>query len=114
MKKYFITLAAIVLFTYTSQAQGKKKQFAWTPKYMTQVGLSADHITKVDAIKSSSTAEMKAVKDDAALAEDAKKTKLQDMQKKRLAAIDAVLTDEQKKKVEEIKASLKKETETAQ
>ncbi len=70
MKKYFITLAAIVLFTYTSQAQGKKKQFAWTPKYMTQVGLSADQITKVDAIKSSSTTEMKAVKDDAALAED--------------------------------------------
>ncbi len=113
MKKYLITLIALLVFAVSTNAQ-KKKQFSWTPKYMTQVGLSADQITKVDAIKSSSTAEMQAVKNDAALAEDAKKNKLQDMQKKRLAAIDAVLTDEQKKKVEEIKASLKKETETAQ
>jgi hypothetical protein len=52
------------------------------------------------------------VKSDATLAEDVKKTKLQDMQKKRLATIDAVLSDEQKKKAEEIKARIKAESAT--
>jgi len=55
---------------------------------------------------------MQVVKADAGLSEDIKKTRLQDMQKKRLASINSLLTDEQRKKAEEIKARLKKETES--
>jgi hypothetical protein len=111
MKKYIITMVALVVFAANANAQ-KKQQFAWNKKIMTEVGLSAEQQAKVDSIKSASNAEMQVVKSDATLAEDVKKSKLQEMQKKRLATIDAVLSDEQKKKAEEIKARIKAESAT--
>lgn len=111
MKKLIIALVALVVFAANTNAQQKKPQFSWSKKYMNEIGLSEEQQTKVDSVKSASNAEMQAVRSDAAMPEDAKKTKLQEMQKKRLAAIDGFLTDEQKKKVDEIKARIKKENE---
>ena len=96
MKKFLIATIAFFLFAATTNAQ-KKKSFAWNKKVMTEIGLSAEQQEKVEGIKTSSTKEMDAVKADAAMAEDAKKTKLQELQKKRLASIDALLTEEQNK-----------------
>ena len=86
----------------------------WNKKYMAEIGLSAEQQTKVEGLKTSSNEEVSAVKADVTLSEDAKKAKLQDVQKKRMTAIEAVLTDDQKKKVEEIKSRLKKESENKQ
>ena len=116
MKYFLITL--IALFTLTVNAQKKEKgqrqnknNFTWNKKYMAEIGLSAEQQAKIESIKSASNSEMLPIKSDSTLAEDLRKTRLAEMQKKRLAAIDALLTDEQKKKVEEIKARLKKENE---
>lgn len=111
MKKMMIALVALFVFAANTNAQQKKPGFSWSKKYMNEIGLSEDQQTKVDSVKSASNAEMKAVRSDAAMPEDAKKTKLQEMQKKRLTAIESFLTDEQKKKAEEIKARIKKENE---
>lgn len=111
MKKLIIALVALVVFVANTNAQQKKPQFSWSKKYMNEIGLSEEQQTKVDSVKSASNAEMQPVRSDASMPEDTRKTKLQEMQKKRLAAIESFLTDEQKKKAEEIKARIKKENE---
>ena len=117
MKYFFITLLALVTLTVNAQKKGKgqpqnKNNFTWNKKYMAEIGLTAEQQGKIESIKTASNAEMLPIKSDSTLAEDIKKTRLAEMQKRRLAAIDALLTDEQKKKVEEIKSRLKKESES--
>lgn len=116
--KYFL-ITVLALFTLTVNAQKKNKgqgqnknNFTWNKKYMAEIGLSAEQQAKVESIKSASNAEMQPIKSDSTLTEDVRKTKLAAMQQKRLAAIDALLTDEQKKKVEDIKDRLKKESDS--
>ena len=113
MKRILFALFALVLFSVNMNAQ-KVKQFSWNKKNMTEVGLSPEQQSRVDSIKTASNQEIEAVKSDSALSEDTKKNKLQELHKKRLVNIDALLTVEQKKKVEEIKARIKKENETSQ
>jgi hypothetical protein len=113
MKKFLIAAIALLVFATTINAQ-KKKGFAWNKKVMTEIGLSADQQVKVEGIKESSNKEMDVVKADGAMAEDAKKTKLHELQKKRASAIDSVLTVDQKKKADEMKAKIKAENEGGQ
>ena len=114
MKYFLIALLAFITVTVNGQKKEKgqqknKNNFSWNKKYMTEIGLSAEQQAKIESIKRSSNADMLPIKSDSTLAADIKTTRLAEMQKKRLAAIDALLTDEQKKKVEEIKERLKKE-----
>lgn len=113
MKKFLIAVIALLVFATTTNAQ-KKKGFAWNKKVMTEIGLSADQQEKVEVLKAASNKELEAVRSDATIEADAKKTKLQELQKKRQASIDAVLTAEQKKKAEEMKAKIKAENEAGQ
>lgn len=89
----------------------KKENFSWTKKYMDEAGFDADLQAKIETAKKASDVEIKAVKDNADLSEEDKKKQLSTLMAKRQKTIANMLTDEQKAKVDEIKAAIKKRNE---
>ncbi len=89
----------------------KKENFSWTKKYMDEAGLDAELQAKIEAAKKASDVEIKTLKADTSLSEADKKAQLADLMAKRQKTIVSMLTKEQKAKVKEIKAAVKKRNE---
>ncbi|MEJ7913514.1 MAG: hypothetical protein WKF70_10190 [Chitinophagaceae bacterium] len=109
MSKYAMVFLAALVFNFAAQAQNKKG-FSWNKKYMAEVGLSAEQQVRADSIKTVSNTEMQIVKTDTALSAEARKEKLAQLQRERMVAINALLTNDQRNKADGIKARLKKES----
>ncbi|WP_199119583.1 hypothetical protein [Pedobacter sp. ASV28] len=112
MKKLLLTLfiaCSAVLFANAQDAPKKATSFAWNKAALTEIGCDADQIKKVSAIKKEATEKRQKIEEDTALDEKAKKAAIKVVVKDRNDAMNAVLTEEQRKKVEEINAKLKEE-----
>lgn len=111
MKKLFFTLlvACFAVFAHAQDAPKKPTSFVWNKTNLTEIGCDADQIKKVSAIHKEASAKVKQIKEDASLDGKAQKAAIKAATKERNEARLAVLTDEQKKKVEEISAKLKEE-----
>lgn len=116
MKKLFLTLAiALSAFVFANAQDAVKKptSFGYTKVGLTEIGCNDDQIKKVSDIKKEYTEKRKVLDADAALDETAKKAAIKTLLKDRTAAMSAVLTEDQKKKVSEINATLKEEAKAA-
>jgi Spy/CpxP family protein refolding chaperone len=108
MKKLLFMVAFMLVATFQTMAQeaAKKPQFQWNKKIMTTLGIADDVQAKIEDIKTASNAELKKVREDAALAEDAKKKTLKDLNAKRHKDIEALLTPEQKAKADALRKEM--------
>lgn len=70
---------------------------------MDELGITADVQQKIQDIKKANDEDVKNVKTDAGLTEVQKKEKLKELRKKRIEAIEALLTADQKKKADELR-----------
>lgn len=114
MKKLLLTLfiaCFTVMFASAQDAPAPKKatSFAWNKAALTEIGCDADQIKKIAAIKKEAGEKRTKIEADATLDEKAKKTAVKAVVKERNDAMNALLTDEQRKKVEEINLKLKEE-----
>lgn len=73
---------------------------------MDAIGIAAGVQEKINDIKKASDEELMKVKADAALTEEQKKEKLKELRKKRMEDIEALLTNEQKAKAEEMRKAI--------
>jgi len=87
----------------------KPTSFAWNKAALTEIGCDADQIKKIAVIKKEATEKTAKMMENTALAEKEQKAEKKKIVKERNDAMMAILTDEQKKKVEEINAKLKAE-----
>jgi Skp family chaperone for outer membrane proteins len=106
-----LLLTIVVSQSFAQNDKAKKENFGWQKMYMDSAGISADVQTKIEAIKKDYDPQIKAIRKDATLAEDAKKEKMKELRKKMNDEINALLTKEQKAKIKAIKEGLKKEGE---
>lgn len=116
MKKLLLTLCiafSAVLFANAQDAPKKPTSFVWNKTSLTEIGCDADQIKKIATINKEASQKAKQIKEDASLDEKAQKAAIKIATKERNQARLAVLTDEQKKKVEEISAKLKEEAKAA-
>lgn len=115
MKKLLLTLfvAFFAVTTYAQDAPKKPTSFVWNKAGLTEIGCDAEQIKKVSAIHKESSQKTKQIKEDTSLDDKAQKAAIKVVVKERNEARLAVLTDEQKKKVEEITAKLKEEAKAA-
>lgn len=111
MKKLLLTLfvACFAVFAYAQDAPKKPTSFVWNKTSLTEIGCDAEQIKKISAINKEATEKTKQIKEDSTLDEKAQKSAIKVATKERNEARLAVLTDEQKKKVEEISKKLKEE-----
>lgn len=111
MKKVSILFVLLfILGVSVASAQDgkpKKENFSWTKKYMTEAGIDEALQAKIDMAKKQNDEEVKVVKENTALWEEEKKKQLGELGKKRQTVIIAMLSSEQKGKVDEIKAAIK-------
>jgi hypothetical protein len=91
----------------------KPTSFGWNRAGLTEIGCNGEQIKKIAAIKKEATEKRNKITADAALDEKAKKVAIKTVVKERNEAMMAQLTDEQKKKVEDINAKLKAEAKAA-
>ncbi len=115
--KYLIIAACLLLtstsFTFAQNGEKKKMQWQWNKPTMDELDINSETQTKIEAVKTANDAEVKKIKDDTSLADDQRKKKMQELRKKRMAEIDALLTPEQKAKADEKRKALKAKVETA-
>lgn len=112
MKKLLFTLfiaCFTVVFANAQDAPKKPTSFAWNKAALTEIGCDADQIKKIAAIKKEAGEKRTKIEADASLDEKAKKTAVKAVVKDRNDAMNALLTEEQRKKVEEINVKLKEE-----
>lgn len=116
MKKLVLTLAlafSAVLFANAQDAPKKATAFGYTKTGLTEIGCNEDQITKIADLKKAAIEKRKSVDADATMDEAAKKAAVKALLKERNDAMNAVLNDEQKKKVADINAQLKAEAKAA-
>lgn len=116
MKKLtFMLLVLIITGSTQSFAQdapkNKKENFSWQKMYMDEAGIPGDVQAKIEVIKQESEAKVKEIRKDATLADDVKKAKIKEINKKKGENINALLTKEQKEEIKEIRERIKKESE---
>jgi protein CpxP len=104
MKKLSILFLAILLMA--SMAFAKQAQSA-TAKIVSQLNLPDDQKAKVDPIVDADAKQLRAIKADTTLTDDARKAKNSEVRKDTETKLKAVLTDEQWKKYQELKAAHK-------
>lgn len=111
MKKLSILFGLLFILGVSAvsaqDAKPKKENFSWTKKIMTEAGIDEAVQAKIEMSKKQNDEETKAVKENAALSEEEKKKQLNELGKKRQTVIIAMLSPEQKVKVDEIKAAIK-------
>jgi len=98
-----------VVFANAQDAPKKATSFGWNKAALTEIGCDADQIKKIAVIKKEATEKRAKIEADATLDEKAKKTAAKAVVKERNEAMNALLTEEQRKKVEEINVKLKEE-----
>lgn len=104
----FVLLFILGVSAVSAQdAKPKKENFTWTKKYMTDAGIDEALQAKIDMAKKQNDEEMKAVNDNTTLSEDEKKKQIGALWSKRQTVIIAMLSPEQKVKIDEIKAAIK-------
>ena len=86
----------------------KKQQFQWNKKTMDEIGISTAVQEKINSIKKASDTEIKKIKEDTNLVEADKKDKIKDLRKKRMEAIEALLTPEQKTAADALRKNVNK------
>jgi hypothetical protein len=116
--KRLLVLAFASLFAFTNasaqDAKPPKKVFAWVKSTMTEIGLSAELQTKIEAFKKENEQEQKALKESEeykSATEEEKKKKIGTLLVKRQKTIYEMLTKEQQSKVDEMREKIKKENE---
>ncbi len=116
MKKLLLTLClafSAVVFANAQDAPKKATSFGWNKTQLTEIGCDADQIKKIAVIKKEATEKRAKIEEDTTLDEKAKKTAIKAVVKERNEAMNALLTEDQRKKVEEINAKLKEEAKAA-
>lgn len=110
MKKLFISLLAIGLFISTGNAQVQRdvtqsqkvrsdsSRHFKKGKMMNDLNLTADQKSQMKEIQQSGKQQREAVKNDASLTPDQKKTKMKDLQKSQSAKVNTILTPDQQAK----------------
>jgi hypothetical protein len=115
MKTKITLITLLLLFTtsLTTMAQkGEAKKsdgFNWQKKYLDEAGIPDSTQTKIKVVIEEASTKIKAIKKDATLTEEDKKTKTKEVYKKRYEDIHALLTKLQKQKIKEIKERVEKE-----
>lgn len=84
------------------QGQGAKKGKGPFRRIMTELDLTAEQKAKIQPIIKEANAEMKKIREDAALSKQEKRAKTRDLQQATRTKIEAELTDAQKAKLAEI------------
>ena len=115
MKKLLFTLfiaCFTMVFANAQDAPKKPTSFGWNKTSLTEIGCDADQIKKIAVIKKDASDKRAKIEADATLDEKAKKAAIKVIIKDRNDAMNALLTEEQRKKVEEINAKLKEEAKT--
>jgi hypothetical protein len=95
--------------SFAQDGKMKKEGFSWQKNYMDSAGIAAEVQAKIETIKLQYDPQIKEIRKDKALAEDAKKAKMKEVRKKMNDEIVALLSKEQKAKIKAIKDGLKKE-----
>lgn len=116
MKKLLFTLfiaCFTMVFAHAQDAPKKRTSFGWDKASLTEIGCDTDQIKKIAVVKKDATEKRKKIEEDASLDEKAKKNAIKVIVKDRNEAMSALLTEEQRKKVEEINVKLKEEAKTA-
>jgi len=98
-----------VVFANAQDAPKKATSFGWNKASLTEIGADADQIKKIAVIKKDAAEKRTKIEEDATLDEKAKKAAIKVVIKERNDAMNALLTEEQRKKVEEINVKLKEE-----
>lgn len=107
----FLFAAGVQTFAQTTP-KAKKEGFSWQKVHMDEAGIPADVQAKIEVINKESGVKVKEIRKDATLAEDVKKERIKEVNKKKGDDINALLTKEQKAKIKDIKERLKKESES--
>lgn len=119
MKKLLMTLVIAcfsVVFAHAQDAAAAPKKptsFPWTKVALTEIGCDNDQIKKIAVIKKDAAEKRKTIDENATLDEKGKKAAVKVLLKERLDAMNAVLTEDQRKKVDEINVKLKEEAKAA-
>ncbi|SOD14487.1 hypothetical protein [Pedobacter xixiisoli] len=116
MKKLLFTLfiaCFTVVFANAQDAPKKATSFSWNKTSLTEIGCDADQIKKIAIIKKDAAEKRTKIEEDATLDEKAKKAAVKTLIKERNESFNALLTEEQRKKVEEINIKLKEEAKAA-
>ena len=101
----FFTIA----FANAQDSPKKATSFGWDKAALTQIGCDADQIKKIALIKKDAADKRAKIEADAALDATAKKAAIKVIIVDRNEAMNALLTENQRKKVEEINVKLKQE-----
>lgn len=118
MKKLLFTLVIAcfsVVFANAQDAAAPKKPstFGWNKAALTEIGCDAEQIKKISVLRKEAMEKRKQVDEDASLDEKGKKAAIKVILKERNEGQDAILTEDQRKKVAEINAKLKEEAKAA-
>jgi protein CpxP len=117
MKKLLLLFVASALVSGAALAQMdqkkdyKKERTEWENKIKTELNLSADQSSKVDALNKEYNEKIDAIAQDATTDKDALKAKKMELKKEKEAKLLAILTPEQQGKYKEIIEKKKKEME---
>ncbi len=105
--KYFVLALALSL-TLGGVAAAKQAQSA-TQRLVSQLTLTPEQKTKVDPILEDDAKKLLALRQDASLSPEDRRTKSSEVRKDTDAKLKSVLTDEQWKKLQELKEERKKD-----
>lgn len=117
MKKLFISLLAVSLFTFNGNAQTRRdvtqsqkvqsdsSRHFKRGKMMNDLNLTADQKSQMKEIQESNKQQRDAIRNDASLTLDQKKAKMKDLQKSQSDKVNSILTPDQQAKR---KASIEK------
>lgn len=108
----FIACFAVVLVK-AQDVPKKATSFGWSKTSLAEIGCDVDQIKKITAIKKEASEKKAKIEADAALDEKAKKAAIKVIVKDRNEAMNALLTEEQRKKVQDINNKLKEEAKAA-
>ncbi len=116
MKKTLLLMMAFAFVGTAAMAQleqkdYKKEKAEWDNKVKTELKLSADQVTKYDALNKEYDDKFSAIASDATLAKDAQKEKKMTLKKEKEARLFEFLTPEQQTKYRELMEAKKKEME---
>ncbi len=108
-----LLLCGTTMFANAQDATKKAAAFEWKTASLREIGVEDDKIKKIAKIKKDFGKTRTKIQEDDSLDAKAKKTAIKSATSERNAALRAVLTAEQLKKVDEINAKLKEEAKTS-